>query len=353
VRTENKSRQVGTRLNVPARTTLRSGAGLTGGDANWLRKAWADCQSLKRHDCGKDGSGLDVAPRTRSRLGFQMTLTPGYECDRVSDLTVGAIGKLAMWNRIQAATAAAATVVVVTLTQQGGTAQSAELEVFSSAAPRGIFREIAPDFERTTGHRLVINYEFAADLKRRIEAGDPFDVAILPPDLADDLVRRGKLAAGSRVDLGRTGMGVAVRRGAPRPRIDTVDAFRQALLAAPTVAYANGGASGVHVQAILARLGIVEAMKQKLRPYPAGGAVEAVARGEADLVVIGVSPILDVPGVELVGWLPPELQSYIVFTGSIGAAARQADAARIFLTLLTSPAAVELFKAQGFESASR
>jgi molybdate transport system substrate-binding protein len=302
---------------------------------------------------GKDGSGLDGGPRTRSRLGFQMTLTPGYECDRVSDLTVGAIGKLAMWNRIQAATAAAATVVVVTLTQQGGTAQSAELEVFSSAAPRGIFREIAPDFERTTGHRLVINYEFAADLKRRIEAGDPFDVAILPPDLADDLVRRGKLAAGSRVDLGRTGMGVAVRRGAPRPRIDTVDAFRQALLAAPTVAYANGGASGVHVQAILARLGIVEAMKQKLRPYPAGGAVEAVARGEADLVVIGVSPILDVPGVELVGWLPPELQSYIVFTGSIGAAARQADAARIFLTLLTSPAAVELFKAQGFESASR
>jgi molybdate transport system substrate-binding protein len=211
---------------------------------------------------------------------------------------------------------------------------------------------MAPDFERTTGHRLVIDYDFAADLKRRIEAGDPFDVAILPPDLADDLVRRGKLAAGSRVDLGRTGMGVAVRRGAPRPRIDTVDAFRQALLAAPTVAYANGGASGVHVQAILARLGIVEAMKQKLRPYPAGGAVEAIARGEADLVIIGISPILDVPGVELVGWLPPELQSYIVFTGSIGAAARQADAARTFLTLLTSPTAVELFKAHGFEPAS-
>jgi molybdate transport system substrate-binding protein len=258
-----------------------------------------------------------------------------------------------MWNHIQAATAAAATVVVLTLTQQGGTARSAEIKVFSSAAPRGVFRAIAPDFERTTGHRLVINYEFAADLKRRIEAGDPFDVAILPPDLADDLVRRGNLAAGSRVDLGRTGMGVAVHRGAPKPRIDTVDAFRQALLAAPTVAYANGGASGVHVRAILARLGIAEAMKQKLRPYPAGGAVEAVARGEADLVVIGISPILDVPGVELVGWLPPELQSYIVFTASIGAAARQADAARTFLTLLTSPALVELFKAQGFEPASR
>jgi molybdate transport system substrate-binding protein len=261
-----------------------------------------------------------------------------------------------MWHRIQAATTAAATagtVVVLTLTQLGGTARSAQIRVFSSAAPRGIFRELAPDFERTTGHRLVINYEFAADLKRRIEAGDPFDVAVLPPDLADDLVQRGKLTAGSRVDLGRTGMGVAVRGGEPKPHLETVDVLRQALLAAPTVAYANGGESGAHVLGMLAQLGIAEAMKQNLRLYPAGGAVEAVARGEADLVVIGVAPILYVPGVELVGWLPPELQSYINFTGSIGAAARQADAARALLTSLTSPAAAELFKAQGFEPASR
>jgi ABC-type molybdate transport system substrate-binding protein len=189
-----------------------------------------------------------------------------------------------MWNRIRAAATAAATaatIVVLPLTQQGGTAQSAEIKVLSSAAPRGIFRELAPDFERTTGHQLVINYEFAADLKRRIEAGAPFDVAVLPPDMADDLTRGGKLAAGSRVDLARTGMGVAVRSGAPKPDIGTVDVFRRALLAAPTLAYANGGASGVHVNGILARLGIAEDMKQKLRPYPAGGAVEAVARGEA------------------------------------------------------------------------
>ena len=134
---------------------------------------------------------------------------------------------------------------------------------------------------------------------------------------------------------------------------ETVDAFRRALLAAPTVAYASGGESGVHVLGVLAQLGIAEAMKQKLRLYPAGGAVEAVARGEADLVVIGVAPIPYVPGVELVGWLPPELQSYIDFTGSIGAAAKQADAARTLLTSLTSPAAVDLFKARGFEPASR
>jgi molybdate transport system substrate-binding protein len=264
-------------------------------------------------------------------------------------------GKLAMWNHLRTATTAAASAatVAILLIQQGGAAQSAEIKVFSSAAPRGIFKELAPEFERTTGHRLVITYEFAADLKRRIEASDPFDVAILPPDMADDLARRGKLAAGSRVDLARTGMGVAVRRGAPKPDIGSVDAFRQALLAAPTVAYADGGASGKYVQGILARLGIAEAVKPKLRPYPAGGAVDAVARGEADVVVIGISPILYVPGVELVGGLPGELQSYNVFTGSIGAAAEQADAARTLLSLLTSPAAVALFKAQGFEPTAR
>jgi molybdate transport system substrate-binding protein len=171
--------------------------------------------------------------------------------------------------------------------------------------------------------------------------------------VADDLMRRGKLAAGSRVDLGRTGLGVAVRRGAPKPDISTVDAFRRALLAAPTVAYANGGTTGEHVRNILAQLGIAEAMTPKLRPYPSSSALEALARGEVDLVVIGISPILDAPGVELAAWLPPELQSYVVFTASIGAAAGDSDAARALLRTLTSPAAIALFKASGFEPASR
>ena len=256
-----------------------------------------------------------------------------------------------MWNPVRAMRTAAA-LVALALMQQGVPAQSAEIRVFSSAAPRGVFRDLVPDFQRATGHRVLINYEFAADLKRRIEAGDPFDVAILPPDMADDLMRRGKLADGSRVDLGRTGIGVAVRKGSPKPDISTVDAFRRALLEVPTVAYANGGTTGAHFADILARLGIAQAMKEKLRPYPSGGAVEAVARGEADLVVIGISPILDVPGVELIGWLPPELQSYIVFTASIGSLARQVDGARTLLTALTSSAAVELFRAHGFEPAS-
>jgi molybdate transport system substrate-binding protein len=260
-----------------------------------------------------------------------------------------------MWTQIPTATnATAMAAVIVALTMRPGVAAEAlETRVFSSAAPRGILTEIAPVFERATGQRLGVEYAFAADLKRRIEAGGQFDVAILPPDSADDLVRQGKLVAGARVDLGRTGLGVAVRKGAPKPDIGTVDAFRTALLAAPTVAYADGGASGVQIQGMLARLGIAEAMKPKLRPYPTGGAVEAVARGEVDLVVIGVSPILYAPAVTLVGWLPPELQSYIVFTASIGAAARQPAGAQTLLGLLTSPAAIAFAKSQGFEPAPR
>ncbi len=249
--------------------------------------------------------------------------------------------------------AAMAAIVAAPTMPRGVAAEATGTRVFSSAAPRAILREIAPVFERVTGQPLVVEYAFAADLKRRIEAGDPFDVAILPPDIADDLVRRDKLVAGSRVDLGRTGLGVAVRMGARKPDIGTVDALRTALLAAPTVAYAEGGASGVQFHDILARLGIAEAIQRKLRPYPAGGAVEAVARGEADLVVIGVSPILYVPGVTLLGWLPPELQSYIVFTGSIGTAAKQPGAAQTLLSLLTSPAAIALSKSQGFEPSPR
>jgi molybdate transport system substrate-binding protein len=228
-------------------------------------------------------------------------------------------------------------------------AQPAELKGLSSAAPRNVLNEMSPVFERMTGRKLVVEYAFSPDLKRRIEAGDPFDVAILPPDIADDLMGRYKLVAGSRVDLGRTGLGVAVRKGASPPDVSTADRLRAAFLAAPTVAYADGGQSGVQFHAILARLGIAEAMKPKLRPYPSGSAVEAVARGDADLVVIGVSTIRSVPAVTLVGWLPPELQNYIVFTASIGAAARQPQAAQTLLNLLTSPTGIARFKAQGFE----
>jgi molybdate transport system substrate-binding protein len=270
-----------------------------------------------------------------SALGH--TVKAGVMCKQVSTA------------RMVAAIAATLCVLGTLTLSHGVSAQPADVRLFSSAAPRGVLTKISPIFEGMTGHRLVVAYDFSTALQRRIESGEPFDVAILPPDMADDFMQRGKLVAGSRVDLGRTGLGVAVRKDAAAPDVSTVDAFRAALLSASAVAYADGGASGVQFHGILARLGIAEAMKRKLRPYPSGGAVDAVARGEADLVVIGASAILYVPAVKLAGWLPPELQSYIVFTGSIGAAAQQPRAAHALLDLLTSSAATTLFRSQGFE----
>jgi molybdate transport system substrate-binding protein len=264
-------------------------------------------------------------------------------------------GSKFMGTRISTAKAVAviAGLLIALAPSRDVAAQAAELRVLSSAAPRGVLNELAPIFERVTGLKLVVEYAFSPDLKRRIEAGDAFDVAILPPDMADDLTARSKLVAGSRVDLARTGLGVAVPKGASPPDVSTVEALRAAFLAAPTIAYADGGQSGVQFHAILARLGIAEAMKPKLRPYPSGGAVEAVARGDAEMVVIGVSTIRSVSAVTLVGWLPPELQSYIVFTASIGAAARQPQAAQTLLNLLTSPTGIALFDALGFEPTGR
>jgi hypothetical protein len=181
-------------------------------------------------------------------------------------------GSRFMGTQISAARAAAAIVglLIALALSRDVAAQPAELRVLSSAAPRSILNEMSPVFERMTGRKLVVEYAFSPDLKRRIEAGDPFDVAILPPDMADDLMGRYKLVAGSRVDLGRTGLGVAVRKGASPPDVSTADALRAAFLAAPTVAYADGGQSGVQFHAILARL--------ESRGYEAQAAALSVGR---------------------------------------------------------------------------
>ena len=236
-------------------------------------------------------------------------------------------------------------------------AGAAELKILSAGAARQPQRELFSQFERASGHKIVTEFDFGIALKRRIEAGEEFDVAILTLDV-DELVKQGKIAPGTRVVLGRTGVGVAVRKGAPKPDISTTDAFKRALLNAKTVAYAKEGGSGVYFLDLLQRLGIADDMKAKLRPYPtkAGrtpsggdGSVEAVAAGEVDIVVNGTVVIAAVPGVDLVGGLPPEVQTYVVFTAGVSARAKQPEAGRDLLRFLTTPAAVEVFKAGGLE----
>ena len=236
---------------------------------------------------------------------------------------------------------------VVLLLTQGVPAGAAEVRVLASNAIRPALRELFTDFERASGHRVATQYEGSLASKRQIQAGEAFDVAIVSFDV-DDLVKLGKIDPGTRVVLGHTGVGVGVREGAPKPDIGTTEAFKRTLLNAQSVGYSRGS-SGVYFLGLLNRLGIAEDMKSKLRPQLGGDTAMAVVTGEAELVVSGTVTITAVPGVQLAGSLPAELQTYVVFTAGVSAKAKEAEAGRALLKFLTTPAAVAVFKARGLE----
>jgi molybdate transport system substrate-binding protein len=228
-------------------------------------------------------------------------------------------------------------------------AAGAELKVISGNGASAAVRELGARFERASGHKVALHFHVNVEAKRRIEAGESFDVAILNPPVLDDLIRQGKILGETRAVLGRSGIGVAVREGAPKPDISSVEGFKRALLGAKSVAYPGEGASGKYFVSVVGRLGIAEEMKAKMRPMPAEYNVEMVARGEAEMVVVVASRISGVRGVQLVGGIPPELQTWIGFTAGIARGTKEAEAARAMLRFFTSPAAGEVLKAAGVE----
>ena len=165
--------------------------------------------------------------------------------------------------------------------------------------------------------------------------------------MLDDLIKQGRIVAGTRADIGTAGLGVAVRAGAAKPDIGSVDAFKRALLDVKSVAFPGEGASGIYFTRLLDRLGIAEPMKGKLKPMPAEDTVEVVARGEADMVVVIASRIVDVPGVELVGPIPAELQTTIGVSAGLSAAAKEPAAAKALIAFFTAPEALPVIRAKG------
>jgi molybdate transport system substrate-binding protein len=231
----------------------------------------------------------------------------------------------------------------------GTCAEAAELKVLSGNGARGAVGELATRFERASGHKVAIHFEVNPAVQRRIEAGEPFDVAVLNPPVLDELIRQGTVVAGTRTVIGRSGIGVGVRAGAPRPDISSVDAFKRTLLQAGSVAYPGEGASGKYFVGLVDRLGIAAEMKPKMRPMPAEYNVEVVGRGEAELVVVVASRIYGVPGVEFVGPIPQALQTWIGFTAGVASGAREPDAARELVRFFTAPAAAPILRATGIE----
>lgn len=232
-----------------------------------------------------------------------------------------------------------------------GHARAAEIIVLCSNGLQAVMDELVPQFERTTGHTVKVRFDLAAALKREIEAGTQFDLAILTPPTTDDLIKQGRLVAASRTAIARSGLGIAIRAGARKHDISTVDAFKGALAEARSIAFAREGASGVAFAALIEKLGLAETLKPKLQPT--GGAAEVgerVAGGKAEFGVLPVSEILPIGGAELLGTFPAEIQSYIEMIGGLSTRARQADTAREFLQFLAAPAALPTIKAKGMEA---
>ena len=240
-------------------------------------------------------------------------------------------------------------VFIAALFVAGSPAQAAELRVLSGNGAKAAVRELCTQFERATGNTIKLHFEVNADLKKKIEAGEAFDVAVLNPPVIDALIKDGRLVAGSRADIGRSGLGVAVRKGAPKPDIATAEAFKRTLLAAKAVAYPGKGASGLYFVSLLDRLGIKAEMQSKLKPMAAEDTVEVVARGEADMVVVVATRITGVPGVDLVGPIPEDLQTKIGFAAGLSASAKERDAAQALIHFLTAPAAAATLRANGVE----
>jgi len=235
----------------------------------------------------------------------------------------------------------------MTMTADGG------LKVLATNALRTVILERIPQFDLARGHPTSVDFGSTNHLLSRVLGGEAADLVIATGTAIDELVTRGKVIAGSRVDLASAGIGVCVRAGARRPDVGSVEAFRRALLDAKSVAYTLTGQSGVYFAGVIERLGIAAEIKAKATVIAGGLIGEVVARGEAELGVQQISEILAVPGVELAGALPPELQLMTLFSAGVCTGTQQAEAAQAWIRFLATPDTARVMLTKGLEPVAR
>ena len=254
--------------------------------------------------------------------------------------------------RVTARCAALIAVVMVTAWPGAGRARAAEVKLLSAGAVRAVVTDVADAFRQEIGHTVTAAFGTVGVVRGKLMAGEPADVVIMTNAAIDEVARQGAVVAGTRTDVARAGVGVGVREGTPLPDISTPDAFKRTLLAAKSLVYvdpAQGATSGIHFASVLKRLGIADAVKDKTLLWPGGYAAEAVAKGQAEVVVHQISEILPVKGVKLVGPLPKELQKITVYSAGLVASSTTPDAARAFMAYLVRPAMKAKFAAAGLD----
>jgi molybdate transport system substrate-binding protein len=248
------------------------------------------------------------------------------------------------------ATRAAAIAAAMAVLSLPATAQNAPIRVFASNGVKAVIEELKPQCERAIGHPLTIQFASTTDLLKKIDAGEPFDLTMLTAEAIDQLIKSGRVAS-KAVPLARSGVGVGIRTGAPKPEFGTPEAMKRTLLKAKSVTYAEDGASRGFVEKMEERLGIASEIKAKtILTHGSGAATANVADGKAEIVLTLASEILPVHGIELAGPLPEALQGYINFAAGIGANAKNAEAAKAMIQFLTGPSAAPVYKAKGMEA---
>jgi len=228
-------------------------------------------------------------------------------------------------------------------------AGAAEIKVMASAAFKEAYLELVPAFEKSSGHKVTTLWAGTNDAVKRIGGGETVDLVIIAAPAIDALVRQGKLVTGSRVDLAKSGVGVAVRAGAPKIDISSGDALRQALLGAKSIAYSSGP-SGAYIAGLLQRWGVADQLKSRVTQVASGIPVgEVLAKGEAEIGFQQVSELLPIKGIDFLGPLPADIQEITVFSAGLHAAAPNPDAAKALVKFLTLPDAAPVIRRKGME----
>ena len=227
----------------------------------------------------------------------------------------------------------------------GPSAQAAEVRVLASNAVKTVLEELGPQFEKSSEHKLTMVFGTAAALKGEIEKGAAVDVALLTDGGINDLVKQNKLT--SAAPLAGSGAGVAIKKGAAKPDLSSIEAFKKTLLDAKSIAYVEQGATGIYLKSLFEKLGVADAIKGKVKFVKS--AAEAVQNGEAEIGFTQISEILPYPGTEVAGPLPTEIQLRTNFSSGIGASVKDPAAAKAFVQFLSTPAAAAVIKAKGLD----
>src|SRR3984957_18452441 len=239
---------------------------------------------------------------------------------------------------------------LVLLSARQAPAKDPDIRVLCSNGIKAAMEALIPEAEHATGRTIAIQFSSSAALRRSIEGGEPFDLAILTPGIVDDLIKAGKIQAGSHVDLASAALAVGIRAGAPKADIGTPESMKRRLLSAGSITYTKEGAASAAMASMLRSLGIQDQLTSRttLQTEP-GRAAETVAKGEHELVFAPLSEILPVHGVAVLGLFPKEFQAPVVMTAGVAAGARDADGAKALITFMRSSRVAPAIKASGME----